>query len=93
MRSVITITELARRRGAYEISVLRGDGRVIGRLTAGDDPGSAAGYATQLALEHCIPNSAGGDVVGPERVTALIPKHIRSIPPQSLRDKDIYGKT
>lgn len=94
MRSSVIISICPRLGFAYEITVVTQAGKTLSGLTGGpgDDPGEVAGRAAMYAADHCLQNPSGGDIVGPEFILKLIPKHLINIPPYSMRDKNIYGK-
>lgn len=70
-RSTITITQ----RAGWYIATVDGQSERIGRTAA-----EAAAIATRLMLRHAVENPAGGALVAPSEVLAMVPAHLRDVP-------------
>ena len=88
MRSSVIISANRRQGGEdFEITVVQRNGKHLAGLAGGfrKDLGEAAARAAMYASCHCLPNPAGGDIVGPREIVELIPENLRNIPPITER--------
>lgn len=70
-RSTVTITQ----RGGWYVATVDGQSERIGRTAA-----EAAAIATRLMLRHAVENPAGGALVAPSELLAMVPAHLRDVP-------------
>lgn len=76
MRSSVIITKTGDR---FYCTVSGKFGGGFSNARAGLTPGEAAGFAAKKMIEYGQCNPEGADLVAPEEVIDLIPKHLRSI--------------
>lgn len=74
-RAAVTITQ----RGGWYVATVEGPSAVAG-VRVGSTAAEAAAIATQLMLQHAVENPAGGSLVAPAEVRALVPAHLRDVP-------------
>lgn len=91
MRSIITVSRSSRQGATYTISIVMANGKSVRDISAPGDDGNVAALAAKYAVEHCLHNTAGGDIVGPKCILDLIPAHLRNVPgtqkTQTLNEK------
>jgi hypothetical protein len=76
MRSTVIIEK---RGSGYYASASGKFGGGFSGTPVGTDPSSAAAFAARQMVSYAQSNNEGGDLVAPEEVMALVPKHLQHV--------------
>lgn len=82
MRSTVIISE---RDNQFFCTVTGKFGGGFSGAAAGNTAEEAAIFAANQAVNYCLANEEGGDILAPKTVLEFIPEHLRSVPSRAAR--------
>jgi hypothetical protein len=84
MKTTVIVKEA---QNGYQITVSTGQGVGETVYTEGDKPFDAAAAAAEAMAKWGVPNEEGAELMAPDEVMALVPKHLRGIDGKPKRER------